>query len=134
MLDGMKMSPTKIDYKTMIHVTIVYLLVFLISTLGVELLKSIVTGTAGPTTRFLTRCVIAPCALVGLGFWFGRVLGLVTHALVLMLLGLFIYLNWPIIPLMDFKRQLVSEMEVPLLFAFAFCSLPNFLIEIHLIS
>lgn len=123
MLDGMKMSPTKIDYKTMIHVTIFYLLVFLISTLGVELLKSIVTGTAGPTTRFLTRCVIAPCALVGLGFWFGRVLGLVTHGLVLTLLGLFIYLNWPILPAMNFQRQLVSEMEVPLLFAFAFCGL-----------
>lgn len=113
----------KIDYKKRTRVMIIYLIVFLCSTTGVEVVKSIVTGTAGPTTRFLVWCVIVPSTLVGLGFWFGRLAGLLTHALVLVLLGLFIFLNWPTQPAMNFQRQLVSEIEFPMLFAFAICGL-----------
>ena len=122
MPDGTKIS-SRNGITQRIRVMVVYILVLVASTMGIELVKLVISGATGPTSRFICWCVIAPCALVALGFWFGRISGLVSHALALILLGLTVFLTWPSDPVMDFQRQLVSEMKFPLMLTFATCGL-----------
>lgn len=95
---------------------VTYALAFLISSFGLEIFKSLLTGSTGPESIFWIWSFIAPANFIFLAALEKNRKKAVTVNLILLLVGfLFVWAVYPQEPLMNFKRQIVSEIMGPLL-------------------
>ncbi|MFZ4654953.1 MAG: hypothetical protein ACOYLM_11350 [Methylococcaceae bacterium] len=93
--------------------------VLFILTLGIlPFLKQVVTGHDGPNTAFFCAAIINPLCFLALGIALGRHMAIV-HAGIAILMSIWIYIHYPIEPLMNFRRQMAyTELPGRLLIAY----------------
>jgi hypothetical protein len=74
------------------------------------LVKNLLTGSAGPNTRFVAATILCPVAFLILGACGGRYLFSV-HAILTTLVGLWAWISYPENPPMNFVRQISYDLE-----------------------